>query len=37
VAVQSISALRRWTMLAIALTSTVCANVFINGAESADW
>jgi sugar phosphate permease len=32
VAVQSISTLRRWTMLAIALTTTLCANVFINGA-----
>jgi MFS family permease len=28
----SICTLRRWSMLAIALTATLCANVFINGA-----
>ncbi len=28
----SVSAVRRWSMLAIALGSTMCANVFINGA-----
>jgi MFS family permease len=27
----SISTLRRWSMLAIALTATLCSNVFING------
>ena len=27
----SISTVRRWSMLAIALTATLCANVFING------
>lgn len=27
-----IGTLRRWSMLVIALTSTMCANVFINGA-----
>jgi sugar phosphate permease len=32
VTVQSIGTLRRWSMLAIALTATLCANVFINGA-----
>jgi sugar phosphate permease len=32
VSVESISAARRWSMLAIALTATTCANVFINGA-----
>jgi MFS family permease len=32
VAVSSISTARRWSMLAIALTSTLCSNVFINGA-----
>ena len=32
VSVESISTLRRWSMLAIALTATLCANVFINGA-----
>src|SRR5262249_51487458 len=31
-AVESISTARRWSMLAIALTATTCANVFINGA-----
>ncbi|MGW4095373.1 MFS transporter [Mycobacterium sp. NPDC004974] len=31
-AVSSISTFRRWSMLAIALTATTCANVFINGA-----
>jgi sugar phosphate permease len=30
--VESISTVRRWSMLAIALTATLCANVFINGA-----
>jgi MFS family permease len=30
--VSTISTLRRWSMLAIALTATTCANVFINGA-----
>ena len=30
--VESISTLRRWSMLAIALAATLCANVFINGA-----
>ncbi|MEX3650746.1 MFS transporter, partial [Mycolicibacterium porcinum] len=30
--VSSISTFRRWSMLAIALTATTCANVFINGA-----
>jgi sugar phosphate permease len=29
---ESISTARRWSMLAIALTTTTCANVFINGA-----
>lgn len=28
----SISTMRRWSMLVIALTATLCANVFINGA-----
>jgi MFS family permease len=32
VSVGSISTLRRWSMLAIALSATLCANVFINGA-----
>jgi MFS family permease len=32
VAVSAISTARRWSMLAIALTSTLCSNVFINGA-----
>jgi MFS family permease len=32
VSVESISTLRRWSMLAIALSATLCANVFINGA-----
>jgi MFS family permease len=32
VSVESISSLRRWSMLGIALTATLCANVFINGA-----
>jgi MFS family permease len=32
VSVESISTARRWSMLAIALTTTTCANVFINGA-----
>ena len=30
--VESISTVRRWSMLGIALTATLCANVFINGA-----
>jgi MFS family permease len=30
--VESISTARRWSMLVIALTATLCANVFINGA-----
>jgi MFS family permease len=30
--VDSISTARRWSMLAIALSATLCANVFINGA-----
>lgn len=30
-AIGSISALRRWSMLAIGLLATLCANVFING------
>src|SRR4029450_13031221 len=30
--VETISTLRRWSMLVIALTATLCANVFINGA-----
>ncbi|HEX3546310.1 MAG TPA: MFS transporter [Mycobacterium sp.] len=30
--VEPISTLRRWSMLVIALTATLCANVFINGA-----
>lgn len=30
--VTSVSAVRRWSMLVIALGSTMCANVFINGA-----
>lgn len=29
---QSISTVRRWSMLVVALTATTCANVFINGA-----
>ena len=32
VSVESISTVRRWSMLAIALSATLCANVFINGA-----
>jgi MFS family permease len=32
VSVESISTARRWSMLAIALSATLCANVFINGA-----
>jgi MFS family permease len=32
VSVESISTLRRWSMLGIALSATLCANVFINGA-----
>jgi hypothetical protein len=32
VTVESISTLRRWSMLAIALSATLFANVFINGA-----
>ena len=32
VSADTISTARRWSMLAIALTSTMCANVFINGA-----
>ena len=32
VSVESISTLRRWSMLAVALSTTLCANVFINGA-----
>jgi MFS family permease len=31
-AVETIGTLRRWLMLVIALTATMCANVFINGA-----
>ena len=31
VSVSSISSLRRWSMLVIALAATLCANVFING------
>ncbi len=30
--VESISTTRRWSMLVVALTTTLCANVFINGA-----
>ncbi len=30
--VETISTVRRWSMLVIALTTTLCANVFINGA-----
>jgi MFS family permease len=30
--VESIGTVRRWSMLVIALTATLCANVFINGA-----
>ena len=30
--VDTIGTLRRWSMLVIALTATLCANVFINGA-----
>ncbi|HET6735700.1 MFS transporter [Mycobacterium sp.] len=30
--VESISTLRRWSMLGVALSTTLCANVFINGA-----
>src|SRR5882757_4859281 len=30
--IESISAVRRWAMLVIALSATLCANVFINGA-----
>ncbi len=32
VTVETISTARRWSMLVIALTTTTCANVFINGA-----
>jgi sugar phosphate permease len=32
ISIESISTLRRWSMLVIALTATLCANVFINGA-----
>jgi len=32
VSIESISSVRRWSMLVIALTATMCANVFINGA-----
>src|SRR5215217_8225179 len=32
ISIDSISTLRRWSMLVIALTATLCANVFINGA-----
>jgi MFS family permease len=32
VSIESISTMRRWSMLAIALSATLCANVFINGA-----
>jgi len=32
VSIESISSVRRWSMLVIALTATLCANVFINGA-----
>src|SRR3984893_7216967 len=30
--IESISSVRRWSMLVIALSATLCANVFINGA-----
>ncbi|HXO49628.1 MAG TPA: MFS transporter, partial [Mycobacterium sp.] len=30
--IESVSSVRRWSMLVIALTATLCANVFINGA-----
>jgi len=32
VSVETISSVRRWSMLVIALSATLCANVFINGA-----
>ena len=32
ITIDTISTLRRWSMLVIALTATLCANVFINGA-----
>jgi MFS family permease len=32
VSIETIGTVRRWSMLAIALTATTCANVFINGA-----
>ena len=32
VSIESVSSVRRWSMLVIALTATLCANVFINGA-----
>jgi sugar phosphate permease len=32
VSIESISTVRRWSMLVIALSATLCANVFINGA-----
>jgi MFS family permease len=32
VSVETISTVRRWSMLVIALSATLCANVFINGA-----
>src|SRR4029077_15529979 len=32
VSIKSISSVRRWSMLVIALSATLCANVFINGA-----
>jgi MFS family permease len=32
VSIDSISSVRRWSMLGIALSATLCANVFINGA-----
>jgi MFS family permease len=32
VSIESVGSVRRWSMLVIALTATLCANVFINGA-----
>src|SRR6478609_4101382 len=32
VSIEAISSVRRWSMLVIALSATLCANVFINGA-----
>src|SRR6476469_10573463 len=32
VSIETISSVRRWSMLVIALSATLCANVFINGA-----